>query len=51
MKVIAVITEPRVVDEILRHLARRDHQGPFGARPPPPPPEGPEDLTVEPVPA
>ena len=48
MKVIAVITEPRVVDEILRHLAQRDHRDPFGARPPPPPPEGLQHLSVEP---
>ena len=38
MKVIAVITDPSVVDRIRRHLEKTGRQDPFEARAPPPPP-------------
>ena len=38
MKVIAVITDPGVVDRIRRHLEKTGRPGAFEARAPPPPP-------------
>jgi hypothetical protein len=35
MKVISVITEPQVVDKILRHIARGGGRDPFEERAPP----------------
>ena len=49
LRVVSVITEPRVIDDILRHHARHGQRNPFPARPPPPDP--PQDLIVEPYPA
>jgi hypothetical protein len=37
MRVVAVITEPQVVDRILRHLERGGGHDPFAERAPPPP--------------
>ena len=38
MKVIAVITEPSLVDKIRLHNEKTGRKGPFEARVPPPPP-------------
>jgi len=35
MKVISVITEPEVIDQILRHIARPGERDPFEGRGPP----------------
>jgi hypothetical protein len=35
MKVVSVVTEPGVVDRILRHVTRVGGQDPFGERAPP----------------
>ncbi len=35
MKIVSVITEPNVIDAILRHLARTGRRDPFEGRAPP----------------
>ncbi len=37
MRVVSVVTEPRVVDRILRHVTRGGGHDPFGERAPPEP--------------
>jgi len=38
MKVVSVVTEPRVVDRTLGHVLRGGGHDPFAERAPPPPP-------------
>ncbi len=35
MRVLAVITEPAVIDKMLRHMEKAQEEAPFGARAPP----------------